>query len=303
MVYTVTLNPSLDYVIGMEKMRIGKINRVEDELIHVGGKGINVSLILKELGVKSIAMGFVAGFTGMEVKRQLIEKEIATQFIEASSGMTRINVKLREKTETDINGMGPCISKENLEQLMAQLNQCGPEDVLVLAGSVPKSLPRNTYEQILNHLKDKKLKVVVDTTGESLRKTFSYRPFLVKPNLEELGELFSTTIESKQDVISYAKKVQEMGAKNILVSLSSKGALLLTENGDIIESKAHRGIVRNTVGAGDSMVAGFLNGYLSTNDYRYALQMGASAGSATAFSNGLGSGDRIMELMNRNVVL
>ena len=287
MIYTVTFNPALDYVVRMEHFSLGQVNRTRSEEIQFGGKGINVSTVLKNLGVKSCALGFVAGFTGRALEDGLRAMGVDTNFIHLKSGMTRINVKLKADCESEINGQGPAISKEHLQQLFDKLQKLQEGDVLVLAGSIPGSLPSDIYEKIMQQLQGRQIMVVVDATRELLCNVLKYKPFLIKPNHIELGEIFGVELQNDQQIREYAGKLQERGARNVLVSMAGAGAILLDENGDFHRIAAPKGTVKNSVGAGDSMVAGFLAGYLQSKDYGVALRMGTATGSATAFSDGL----------------
>ena len=299
MIYTVTFNPSLDYVISVEAFECGKINRTVNEALFAGGKGINVSYVLKELGVESTALGFVAGFTGIELQKRLQEKGIKTEFIQVKDGMTRINVKLREDStiesktndvihnETEINGQGPTVSEDELTQLLDKIKTMSNDDVLVVSGSVSQGVPQSIYADLVKLCNEKEICVVVDASSVLLWNVLEHGPFLIKPNKEELEDVFYRDIETKEEVIFYAKELQNRGAKNVLVSLGKDGAVLVAENGQVYEMDAPQGEVINSVGAGDSMVAGFLAGYLATNDYEKALKLGICAGSATAFSEGL----------------
>lgn len=287
MIYTVTLNPSLDYIVAVKQFRTGIVNRTSEEKLLPGGKGINVSIVLKNLGVESIALGFAAGFTGAELERRLAEFGICTDFVRAGAGMTRINVKLRSEAETEINGMGPRLAEEELESFFKKLDRLSDGDCLVLAGNIPTGLPVSFYRRILEHVSGKKLQVVVDATKESLLNTLPFHPFLIKPNRQELQELFGVEISSQEELSLYAGKLQEMGARNVLVSLAGEGAFLKTETGEMFFCDAPKGTVINSVGAGDSMVAGFLKGFWESGDYGRALQMGICAGSASAFSQDL----------------
>ena len=293
MIYTVTFNPALDYVIGVNQFKIGNVNRTSYESISFGGKGINVSCVLNHLGMKSIALGFVAGFTGREITARLQQEGIQTDFVELEEGMSRINVKLKSDEETEINGLGPVISSFKLEELFRKLDQLGSDDILVLAGSIPNTLPDNIYEHIIEKLSNRGIRVVVDATKDLLKNVLKYHPFLIKPNNHELGELFGVTLKSQEDIIHYAKELQNMGARNVLISMAGDGSILVDETGHSIRMGVPKGTVKNSVGAGDSMVAGFLAGYLSKNDYHYALRLGTACGSATAFSIGLGSKELI----------
>lgn len=299
MIYTVTFNPSLDYVISVEAFECGKINRTVKEALFAGGKGINVSYVLKELGVESTALGFVAGFTGIEFQKRLQEKGIKTEFIQVKDGMTRINVKLREDStielktndvihnKTEINGQGPTVSEDELAQLLDKIKTMSNDDVLVVSGSVSQGVPQSIYADLVKLCNEKEICVVVDASSVLLWNVLEHGPFLIKPNKEELEDVFYRDIETKEEVIFYAKELQNRGAKNVLVSLGKDGAVLVAENGQVYEMDAPQGEVINSVGAGDSMVAGFLAGYLATNDYEKALKLGICAGSATAFSEGL----------------
>lgn len=297
MIYTVTFNPSLDYVVDVENFCIGMVNRTKREQIFPGGKGINVSLVLNNLGCESTAWGFLAGFTGEQIEQVLTERGIATDFIKVANGCSRINVKLRHGEETEINGLGPEISEGNMNQLYQKLDTLKEADILVLAGSIPAGMPDTVYRDIMDYVKAQKVKVVVDATKNLLVNVLPYHPFLIKPNHYELGELFQTEITDKEEVVKYAGKLQEMGAGNVLVSMGGKGAVLLTESGAVYQREAPGGIVRNTVGAGDSMVAGFLAGYLQSGDYRDAFDMGVCTGSASAFSECLATRQEVEELM------
>ena len=286
MIYTITFNPALDYVITVDHFQQGLVNRVCEEHIFCGGKGINVSAILKELGYESEALGFVAGFTGDEiVRRAKSEYDIKTDFIKVEKGMSRINVKMRSDEETEINGMGPDIQPEDIQELFNQLDDLTEKDILVISGSIPSTLPDTMYEQIMERVQKKKIKVVVDATNNLLLKVLKYKPFLIKPNNHELGEIFNVELNTRDEVIPYAKKLQEMGAQNVLISMA--GAVLVSDNNEVIQSKAPKGEVVNSVGAGDSMVAGFLAGYLETTDYDKAFINGLCCGSASAFQVGL----------------
>lgn len=298
MIYTVTLNPSLDYIARVDDFQTGRVNRTSGEIICAGGKGINVSLVLKNLGVDSTALGFLAGFTGQEIKRRVEEQGVLTDFIEVEDGISRINVKLRSKEESEINGQGPETGDRHIRELCRKLEGLRSGDVLVLAGSIPSSLPDGIYRDIMKMLSDKGIKIAVDATGQLLLNVLPYRPFLVKPNHHELGEIFGVTFSDRKEVVTYAKKLQDMGAENVLVSMAGLGAVLVTGEGDVYESRAPKGEVVNSVGAGDSMVAGFLAGYLLTGDYRTAFKYGISAGSASAFSERLATRREIDAVMN-----
>lgn len=299
-VYTVTLNPSLDYTVSVENFRLGYTNRTESEFLTVGGKGINVSTVLKNLGIENTALGFVAGFTGQEAVRQLRERGIESGLIALEEGLTRINVKLQSVEGTEINGQGPDIPGEKFALLSERLTELTAGDVLFLSGSIPASLPGDTYMHMMERLAAGVM-TVVDASGELLTKVLPLRPFLIKPNHHEIGEIFGVTLPDRASVIPYAKKLQEMGARNVLVSLAGEGAALLAEDGSIYEAPAPEGRLVNGVGAGDSMAAGFMAGWLDKGDYGYAFYMGVAAGSATAFSEGLATGEEIIELFQRIV--
>lgn len=299
MIYTVTFNPALDYVVGVEHLTLGEVNRTTKESIYYGGKGINVSAVLKELKVESIALGFVAGFTGDAIERGVKEKGIATDFIHLKEGMSRINVKIKSDQESEINGQGPEITKEAIELLFEKLDQLKEGDSLVLAGSIPKTLPSDIYERIMERLQEKKIRVIVDATKDLLLNVLKYKPFLIKPNNHELGEMFGVILKTNEEIISYGKKLQDMGAKNVLVSMAGDGSILIDETGNVYQMGVPAGKVKNSVGAGDSMVAGFLAGYAETNNYEEALKLGTATGSATAFSEGLATYEKIMELRSQ----
>lgn len=297
MIYTVTFNPSLDYVIQVDKLVPGEINRTTHEAVYPGGKGNNVSVILSNLGHSSKALGFTAGFTGEALENMLKEFGCDTAFIRLPEGSTRINVKINAGEETEINGQGPVITEEAQQALFEQLDALKKEDILVLAGSIPNTLPSDIYERILEHLQGRGIHFVVDATKDLLLKVLKYHPFLIKPNNHELGEMFGVTLKTRDEIVTYAKKLQEMGAKNVLVSMAGDGAILLTEEGIIYEAKPPKGKVLNSVGAGDSMVAGFLTGYLNTGDYEKAFRLGVVTGSATAFQYWLATKEDIVALM------
>ena len=297
MIYTVTFNPSLDYVLQVDKLVPGEINRTTHEAVYPGGKGNNVSVILSNLGHSSKALGFTAGFTGEALENMLKEFGCDTAFIRLPEGSTRINVKINAGEETEINGQGPVITEEAQSALFEQLDALKKEDILVLAGSIPNTLPSDIYERILEHLQGRGIHFVVDATKELLLKVLKYHPFLIKPNNHELGEMFGVTLKTRDEIVTYAKKLQEMGAKNVLVSMAGDGAILLTEDGIIYKAKPPKGKVLNSVGAGDSMVAGFLTGYLNTGEYEKAFRLGVVTGSATAFQYWLATKEDIVALM------
>lgn len=298
MVYTVTLNPALDYVIHIEDFQTGEINRTQREEIQFGGKGINVSTVLSRLGVENTALGFLAGFTGQALAEGLRKNGIQTDFIWLMEGLTRINVKIKAGEETELNGRGPVIPSAALDELFQKLDRLQSGDVLDLSGSIPASLPDDIYQQILRQLEGRGILTVVDAAGELLCAALSYRPFLIKPNHHELGEIFGQTPVTDQELTACAKKLQKQGARNVLVSMAGEGSLLLDETGACHRLGVPRGTVRNSVGAGDSMVAGFLAGWLKTGDYETAHRMGAAAGSATAFSDGLATEAKVLALLD-----
>ena len=298
MIYTLTLNPAIDYVVHVDEMKVGNILRSSNANIYFGGKGINVSAVLREHGVASVAMGFLAGFTGKAIEQGLAEKGIRSDFIYLDGGLTRINVKIRAHEETDINSPGPDIDEKALWLLFDRLSQLKDGDMLIFAGSIPPALPDNTYEKIMQGIGGKNIRFVVDATGELLVSSLKYRPFLIKPNAQELGEIFSQNITCSEDAFRYAAKLQESGARNVLVSMGADGAVLLDETGKRHYRKAYTGKVINTVGAGDSMVAGFIAGYEQTGDFSYALKLATASGSATAFSEGLADRKTIQALLS-----
>lgn len=299
MIYTVTFNPCLDYIVSVDDFTQGKVNRTTKELVYPGGKGINVSLVLKNLGMESTALGFTAGFTGTEIEQALQRWGCYTDFIRISEGMSRINIKLRSREESEINGQGPEISKEALEELYQKMDAMQPEDVLVLAGSIPSSMPDSSYELIMERVEKKHMKVVVDATGDLLVNVLKYHPFLIKPNNHELEEIFHVPMDSNDTIITYAKKLQEMGARNVLISMAGDGAILVSEDGMVRQSPAPKGKVVNSVGAGDSMVAGFLTGFLTTGNYEEAFYMGIATGSASAFSERLATKPEVDEILKQ----
>ncbi len=297
MIYTVTFNPALDYVIRMESLKLGTVNRSSAEAVYYGGKGINVSTVLKNIGVDSVALGFVAGFTGKEIEEGVKNMGVATDFIKLPEGMSRINVKIKAEQETEINGQGPAISMEKVEKLFDKLDRLEKGDCLVLAGTIPASLPSDIYEQIMDRLKDKEIRIVVDATKDLLLNVLKYHPFLIKPNNHELGEMFGVVLKTDEEIVEYAKKLQERGARNVLISMAGDGAILLTETKEVYKMGVPKGTVVNSVGAGDSMVAGFVASYFKEHDYLKALKFGTATGSATAFSEGLATMDKVEELL------
>jgi 1-phosphofructokinase len=301
MVYTITLNPALDYVMQVDNLRYDDINRTYAEQIYYGGKGINVSVVLTRLGIANKALGFVAGFTGEHLVQMLKAESINCDFNCLKSGNTRINVKIKADTELDVNANGPDICEDDISQLLLKLDEIKSGDFLVLAGSIPKNLPNNIYERILQRLQGRGVNFVVDATGSLLMNVLKYKPFLVKPNHHELGDLFGVKTETDAEIEKYAKKLQSLGAKNVLVSRASKGAMLIDENGKAHTIGVVNGKLVNSVGCGDSMVAGFVAGYISKNDYAYALKLGTACGNATAFSPELATKDEVMDILNNKL--
>ena len=298
MVYTVTFNPAIDYVVHMDEMTVGSVNRAKSEKIYFGGKGINVSIVLKELGIPSKALGFVAGFTGVAIEQGIAEKGIETDFAHLDNGFSRINVKIKSGSETDVNGQGPAIDNRALGELFQKLDNLSDGDTIVLAGSIPDSMPSDSYEKILEHLSGKKIRTVVDATKNLLMNVLKYKPFLIKPNNHELGEMFGVELKTNEEIEEYARRLKDMGARNVLVSMAGDGALLLDENGATHTCGVCKGTVKNSVGAGDSMVAGFIAGS-EKGDYEYALKLGTAAGGATAFSDGLAQREEIFRLLGQ----
>lgn len=296
MFYTVTFNPAIDYVVHIDEVSLGKTNRSEREEMYFGGKGINVSIVLRELGIASKTLGFTAGFTGEAIEKGLSRMGIDTDFVRLENGNSRINVKIKASEETEVNGQGPDIDQKAILSLFEKLDNMQDGDTLILAGSIPSSLPSDMYECILERLSGKKIRVVVDATKDLLLNVLKYRPFLIKPNNYELGEMFGVELKSDEDIEKYARKLQDMGAVNVLISMAGDGAMLLDEFGMVHRCGVCSGTVKNSVGAGDSMVAGFMAGYVN-GDYEYALKFGTAAGGATAFSDGLATGERIQELL------
>lgn len=299
MIYTVTLSPSIDYVVRLSSMRFNVTNRTDSEEFYYGGKGINVSLILSELDLDSTALGFIAGFTGDAIANGIRNPHIHTDFIRLEEGFSRINIKIKSGGETEVNGQGPDIPAWALEQLMQKLDAIRDGDILVIAGSVPKTLPDDVYERMLDRLAGRRIMIVVDATKKLLVNSLKHRPFLIKPNRLELSEIFHKEVETAEDVEKYARELQKMGARNVIVSLGRKGAFLLDENGETHTCGTLKQPVVNTVGAGDSMVAGFIAGYLKTGDYAYALKLGSACGNATSFLPGLATRAKIEELITQ----
>lgn len=299
MIYTITFNPALDYIVSVDDFKMGMTNRTSKELLLAGGKGINVSIMLKNLRQESTALGFIAGFTGEEIRRSLERQGCRTEFITIPEGLSRINVKLKNIEGTEINGRGPDIDEESLNKLMARLDKLVKGDVLVLAGSIPASVPASIYQDICKRLAGRGITVAVDAAGELLLNVLKLNPFLIKPNIHELGGIFGVNLKAAEDVIPYAKKLQERGAKNVLVSMAGKGAVLVAESGEVFMSPAPEGKLVNSVGAGDSMVAGFLTGFLESGDYKKAFKMGVAAGSASAFSEQFAAKEEVERLLKK----
>ena len=299
MIYTITLNPALDYIVSVKELKMGMTNRTQEETILPGGKGINVSLVLNNLGLDTTALGFVAGFTGEEIKRRLEEAGCRTEFITLSEGFCRINVKIKNVDGMEINGKGPHIDAESLTRLMERLEALKAGDVLVLAGSIPATLPDSVYKDICEKLANRGIMIVVDATKDLLLNVLPCKPFLIKPNHHELGEIFDVTLRTAEEVMPYAVKLREMGARNVLVSMAGEGAVLAAADGGLYKRSAPEGELVNAVGAGDSMVAGFLAGYLKTKDYEEAFKMGLACGSASAFSENLATKEEVEKLLRQ----
>lgn len=301
MIYTVTFNPSLDYIVSVEDFRLGLTNRTSSELLLPGGKGINVSTVLMNLGIESTALGFIAGFTGDEVAGRLTAMGVKNGFIRIEEGFTRINLKLKTIDGTEINGQGPVIGKDKVEQLMKRLKELGEGDVLFLSGSIPASMPDDAYQKIMEMLDGKGIRIVVDATQELLTKVLPCHPFLIKPNNHELGDIFGVKLKTREEVVPYGRKLQDMGAQNVLISMAGEGAVLIAADGRVYSAPAPEGVLVNGVGAGDSMVAGFMAGFMEKQDYEYAFHMGVAAGSASAFSENLATKEEI-EAVYRQVI-
>ena len=297
MIYTVTLNPSIDYIVRLDELKTGITNRTTSEEYYIGGKGINVSCVLAELGIKSTALGFVAGFTGEAIEKGLKNPKITADFISLKSGISRINIKIKAGEETEINCQGPHINDEELLNLFDKIDNIQSGDTLILAGNIPNTLPDDVYVRIIERLRGKNVQLVIDATKKLLVNSLKYKPFLIKPNRQELSEIFETTVRTESDVVKYAQELQKMGAKNVLVSLGGDGALLVDEYGKLHKEGVVKGKVLNTVGSGDSMVAGFVAGWIEKEDYAYALRLGSACGNATAFLNGLATREKIEELL------
>ena len=292
MIYTVTLNPSIDYIVRLDKVEVGSVNRMDSDDKFAGGKGINVSRVLKRLGIPNTATGFIGGFTGKFITDTLAEEQIETQFVQVAED-TRINVKIKADQETEINGTGPTVEADQLEELKAILSSLTAEDTVVFAGSSAKNLGNVIYKDLIALTRQTGAQVVCDFEGQTLIDSLDYQPLLVKPNNHELGEIFGVELKDRQSVIPYGKKLQKMGAVNVLISMAGEGAVLIAENGDVYEEPAPKGKLINGVGAGDSMVAGFMAGYMEKQDYEYAFHMGIAAGSASAFSENLATREEI----------
>lgn len=297
MIYTITFNPALDYIVRVDKFKLGQVNRTSYEEVYAGGKGINVSIVLNNLDVENIALGYIAGFTGEEIKNKVKSMGCKTDFIKLNNGMSRINVKLKSNEESEINAQGPDITDTDLNKLYEKLDLLKEGDFLVLAGSIPKSLPENIYEIIMGRLENKGVNIIVDATGDLLLNVLKYKPFLIKPNHHELGDLFKVEIKNDEEIIKYAKELKEMGARNVLISMAGDGAIFITEDNRVIKSEVPKGKLVNSVGAGDSMVAGFIAGYLKNNNLEDAFKMGVATGSASAFSEDLATKDKVYELL------
>ncbi len=299
MIYTVTLNPSIDYIVRLDKLTSGITNRTTSEEYYYGGKGINVSMVLAELDIDSTAYGFVAGFTGKAIENGIRNDHIITDFIKLKNGISRINIKIKAGEETEINCQGPHIDETELERLLQKIDRIGEGDTLVLAGSIPNTMPDDVYERMMERIARKNVRFVVDATRQLLVNSLKYKPFLIKPNRQELSEIFDVEVKTEEDIEHYAKELQKMGARNVLISLGGEGAMLIDENGCKFKAGVLKEKVINTVGSGDSMVAGFIAGYEKTGDYAYALKLGSVCGNATAFLSGLATKEKINELLEK----
>ena len=299
MIYTVTLNPSIDYIVRLDKLTSGITNRTTSEEYYYGGKGINVSMVLAELELDSTAYGFVAGFTGKAIENGIRNDHIITDFIKLKNGISRINIKIKAGEETEINCQGPHIDETELERLLQKIDRISTGDTLILAGSIPNTMPDDVYERMMERIRFKDVRIVVDATKKLLVNSLKYRPFLIKPNRQELSEIFDVEVKTEEDIVRYAKELQKMGARNVLISLGSEGAMLIDENGNKHKAGVLKEKVINTVGSGDSMVAGFVAGYEKTGDYAYALKLGSVCGNATAFLAGLATKEKINELLEK----
>lgn len=302
-IYTVTFNPSLDYIVSVKDFRPGMTNRTSSELMLAGGKGINVSIVLGNLGIKSTALGFIAGFTGDEIVRRLHNSGINSEFIKINDGISRINIKLKSIDGTEINGQGPHIDSSHIEQLMNRLRRLESGDILVLAGSIPAGISDNIYKDIMDMLKDKGVQIVVDATSRLLTNVLEYKPFFIKPNQHELGDIFNVTLNTQEEVIPYALELKKMGAVNVCVSMGGKGAILVADDGNVYKAKSPDGILKNSVGAGDSLVAGFLSGWIEKKDYEYAFRKGVATGSASAFSERLATKGEVNGLIGKVTII
>ena len=299
MIFTVTFNPSLDYIVRVDEMRLGTINRTNYEQLLPGGKGINVSIVLGNLGHPSRALGFSAGVTGAALEKLLADTGVDADLVHVKAGFTRINAKVKAVEETEINGQGPRIAPEDVDALFSKLDVLGQDDTLVISGSVPNTLPSNMYEQVMERLAGRGVRIVVDAERDLLTRVLPYRPFLVKPNNHELGDIFGVALKTRDEVVPYARRMQEMGAQNVLVSMAGEGGVLVAADGQVYQSPAAKGTVVNSVGAGDSCVAGFLAGLMETGSYQTAFRMGLAAGSASAFSDHLATRPEVEDLMSR----
>ena len=299
MIFTVTFNPSLDYIVRVDEMRLGTINRTNYEQLLPGGKGINVSIVLGNLGHPSRALGFSAGVTGVALEKLLADAGVDADLVHVKEGFTRINAKVKAVEETELNGQGPRIAPEDVNALFSKLDVLGQDDTLVISGSVPNTLPSDMYEQVMERLAGRGVRIVVDAERDLLTRALPYRPFLVKPNNHELGDIFGVTLKTRDEVVPYARRMQEMGAQNVLVSMAGEGGVLVAADGQVYQSPAAKGTVVNSVGAGDSCVAGFLAGLMETGSYQTAFRMGLAAGSASAFSDHLATRPEVEDLMSR----
>lgn len=299
MIFTVTFNPSLDYIVRVDEMRLGTINRTNYEQLLPGGKGINVSIVLGNLGHPSRALGFSAGVTGVALEKLLADAGVDADLVHVREGFTRINAKIKAVEETELNGQGPRIAPEDVDVLFSKLDVLGQDDTLVISGSVPNTLPSDMYEQVMERLAGHGVRIVVDAERDLLTRVLPYRPFLVKPNNHELGDIFGVTLKTRDEVVPYARRMQEMGAQNVLVSMAGEGGVLVAADGQVYQSPAAKGTVVNSVGAGDSCVAGFLAGLMETGSYQTAFRMGLAAGSASAFSDHLATRPEVEDLMSR----
>lgn len=299
MIFTVTFNPSLDYIVRVDEMRLGTINRTNYEQLLPGGKGINVSIVLGNLGHPSRALGFSAGVTGVALEKLLADAGVDADLVHVKEGFTRINAKVKAVEETELNGQGPRIAPEDVDALFSKLDVLGQDDTLVISGSVPNTLPSDMYEQVMERLAGRGVRIVVDAERDLLTRVLPYRPFLVKPNNHELGDIFGVTLKTRDEVVPYARRMQEMGAQNVLISMAGEGGVLVAADGQVYQSPAAKGTVVNSVGAGDSCVAGFLAGLMETGSYQTAFRMGLAAGSASAFSDHLATRPEVEDLMSR----